>query len=81
VYRGIGFVYKRQQRLDARVLCLSVTMPETMATLKPALGRRDKLEVVVGGTAATANALESTGARYLNSNLSSAVRELRALTA
>jgi methanogenic corrinoid protein MtbC1 len=69
------------ERLDARVLCLSVTMPETMATLKPALGRRDKLEVVVGGTAATANALESTGARYLNSNLSSAVRELRALTA
>jgi methanogenic corrinoid protein MtbC1 len=69
------------ERLDARVLCLSVTMPETMATLKPALGRRDKLEVVVGGTAATANALESTGARYLNSNLSSAVRELRALAA
>jgi methanogenic corrinoid protein MtbC1 len=68
------------ERLDARVLCLSVTMPETMATLKPALGRRDKLEVVVGGTAATATALESTGARYLNSNLSSAVRELRALT-
>ncbi len=68
-------------RLDAGVVCLSVTMPETMATLKPALERRDELEVVVGGAAATAKALESTGARYVNSNLSSAVRELRALAA
>jgi len=66
-------------RLDASVLCLSATMPDTMATLKDALGRRDKFEVVVGGTAATAKAVESTGARYVNSNLASAVRELRAL--
>ena len=66
-------------RLDATVLCLSATMPETMATLKTALGRRAKFDVVVGGAAATAKALESTEARYASPSLPSAVAELRAL--
>jgi len=66
-------------RLDATVLCLSATMPETMATLKMALGRRAKFDVVVGGAAATAKALESTEARYASPSLPSAVAELRAL--
>jgi methanogenic corrinoid protein MtbC1 len=69
------------ERLDARALCLSVTMPDTLETLKSALPRRDGLDVVVGGTGATATALESTSARYANSNLSSAVQELRELVA
>jgi len=66
-------------RLDATVLCLSVTMPETMATLKTALGRRSNFDVVVGGAAATAQAVEPTGARYASPNLPSAVAELRVL--
>ena len=66
-------------RLDATVLCLSATMPETMATLKTALGRRAKFDVVVGGAAASAEAVESTGARYASPSLPSAVEELRAL--
>jgi methanogenic corrinoid protein MtbC1 len=69
------------ERLDARALCLSVTMPDALETLRPTLGRRDGIEVVVGGTGATAKALQSTGVRYLNSSLSSAVRELRELVA
>ncbi len=66
-------------RVDASVLCLSATMPETMTGLKTALSSRAQLEVIIGGAAATATAVESTGARYANSNLSGAVRELRAL--
>ncbi len=67
------------ERVDASVLCLSATMPETMTMLKTALLRRAQLDVIIGGAAATATAVESTGARYANSNLSGAVRELRAL--
>ena len=73
--------FELAERLDARALCLSVTMPEALETLKPALRPQDRLEVVVGGAAATAKALESTGARYVNSHLSSAVQELRGLVA
>jgi methanogenic corrinoid protein MtbC1 len=69
------------ERLDARALCLSVTMREALETLKPGLRDRERLEVVVGGTGVTAKALESTSARYVNSNLSSAVRDLRELVA
>ena len=66
-------------RLDATALCLSATMPETMSTLTTALGRRAKFDVVVGGSAATAKAVEPTGARYASPSLPSAVAELRAL--
>ena len=69
------------ERLDARALCLSVTMPDALESLKSAPRRRDGFEVVVGGSGATAKALESTRARYANSGLSSAVRELRELVA
>ena len=69
------------ERLDARALCLSVTMPDALESLKSAPRRRDGFEVVVGGSGATAKALESTSARYVNSGLSSAVRELRELVA
>jgi methanogenic corrinoid protein MtbC1 len=68
-------------RLEARVLCLSATMPEAMATLASGLQRRGSFEVVVGGAAATAKAVESAGARYLDSSLASAVQQLRALAA
>lgn len=71
--------YELAERLHAHALCLSVTMPDALEGLKPTLRQRNGLEVVVGGTGATAKALESTGVRYLNSNLSSAVRELREL--
>jgi MerR family transcriptional regulator, light-induced transcriptional regulator len=68
------------ERLDARVLCLSVTMPETMTALQGELGGSDGVAVVVGGAAASARTVQALGVRHLNSNLGNAVRELRALS-
>jgi methanogenic corrinoid protein MtbC1 len=69
------------ERLGARVLCLSVTMPDAMTALKEQLSGTDGMAVAVGGAAASAKIVQALGVRHLNSNLSNAVRELRALGA
>lgn len=69
------------ERLDAQVLCLSVTMPEAMTALKEELSSTGRVAVAVGGAAASAKTVEALGVTHLNSNLSNAVRDLRALGA
>jgi methanogenic corrinoid protein MtbC1 len=68
-------------RLEARVLCLSVTMPESMDAVKAELEASDAVTVVIGGAASSARSVQALGVRHLNSNLPNAVRELRALGA
>ena len=66
------------ERLDAPLLCLSVTMREHVAAL-PKQPAPPGVTLFLGGDAASEPAARRLGGRHLNDNLRRAVRELRKL--
>jgi methanogenic corrinoid protein MtbC1 len=68
-------------RLEARMLCLSVTMSDRLEELERALGESPHagLEIVLGGAAASAERAKAYATQYANTSLPHAVKALRRL--
>ena len=71
-------VLELAERIDADVVCLSVTLRENAAPLTR-IGRPADLQLVLGGAAANERLARKVGATYLNDNLRRSLRELRRL--
>jgi MerR family transcriptional regulator, light-induced transcriptional regulator len=69
--------------LSARMLCVSVTMPDRLAELEAALrdSPRPELEIVLGGAGASAKRARAYATRYVDTSLTHAVKALRRLAA
>jgi methanogenic corrinoid protein MtbC1 len=70
------------ERVSARLLCISVTMPSEAAQLQHALTSLSPpggLEIVVGGAAAAPGVVKGATARYVNTSLPNSIHELRKL--
>lgn len=68
---------------QARLLCVSVTMPQHIEELVDGLARRprDGLHVIVGGAVASRDLARLAGARYVGDSAGQAVRALERLAA
>ena len=72
--------FELAERLDATLVCLSVTMREQRGRAREDAGSARACTLVLGGHAASERVARRLGARHLDGSLRNSVRELRKLT-
>ena len=81
-YTPLPDAFRLAHTIAARLLCISVTMPESAETFAQAIEQLETpngTELVIGGAGTTPQLAKRIGARHLNGDLSATVARLRKL--